>query len=61
MYFANNRLNTRKIFNLKKGKNFLFATDINNFPLRECNLSYTGIASYLINGSIYNELFNHLG
>ena len=56
VYFATDRLNTRKLFNFKKGKEFIFATDINYFPLSECNLSYGGISSYLINGAIYNNL-----
>jgi asparagine synthase (glutamine-hydrolysing) len=56
VYFATDRLNTRKIFSFKKGNKLLFATDINNLPLNECKLNYAGVASYLLNGALYNEL-----
>lgn len=56
IYFATDRLNTRKIFCYKKNSKLQFATDINNLPLKECKLSYAGLASYLINGAVYNDL-----
>jgi|GEM_PF-2631495 asparagine synthetase B (glutamine-hydrolysing) len=56
VYFATDRLNTRKIFKFKKGGRLLFANDINLLPLNECNLNYAGLASYLINGALYNDL-----
>jgi asparagine synthetase B (glutamine-hydrolysing) len=56
VYFATDRLNTRKIFCYKKDNRLQFATDINYLPLQECNLSYAGLASYLINGAVYNDL-----
>ena len=56
IYFATDRLNTKKIFNFKNSKKLLFTNDVNLLPLNECNLNYAGVASYLINGALYNDL-----
>lgn len=62
IYFATDRLNSRKIFNFKKGKKFLFSTDIKDLPLNDCELSYAGLTSYLLNGAMHNDLtfFNEI-
>jgi asparagine synthase (glutamine-hydrolysing) len=56
LYFATDRLNTRKIFKFEKGNSLLLSTDINFLPLDKCKLSYAGAASYLINGIMLNDL-----
>lgn len=56
IYFATDRLNTRKIFKFEKGNSLLFSTDINFLPLDKFTLSYAGAASYLINGILLNDL-----
>lgn len=56
IYFATDRLNTRKIFKFQKGKKLIFSTDINFLPLHECKISPAGAASYLINGIMLNDL-----
>lgn len=56
VYFATDRLNTRKIFKFSKGKKLIFSTDIKDLPLPECELSCAGLASYLLNGALLNDL-----
>lgn len=56
IYFATDRLNTRKIYKFEKDRKLIFSTDINSLPLKDCKLSYAGISSYLINGIMLNNL-----
>jgi len=56
VYLATDRVNSRKVFNYKKGKKLLFSTDIKDLPLHECELSYAGLTSYLLNGALHNDL-----
>lgn len=56
VYFATDRLNTRKIFKYENENNLIFSTDINYLPLKECKLSYAGAACYLINSIMLNDL-----
>ncbi len=56
VYFATDRLNTRKLFKYEKGNKLIFSTDINYLPLNECKLSYAGAACYLINSIMLNDL-----
>lgn len=56
IYLLTDRLNTRKIFYFKEKNTQIFSTELPQIPINDFELSYAGVASYLINGAIYNNL-----